>query len=450
MGKHETWKLFKNSWISTKPVLPGVWQRKEGGHVVRARVLAATTGQQKEIWKVLPEADALAALQWLTLEKERVRAGGVLVEPRKMRFAEFATSLFARKVETREIRSAKGRQKWGNTLEHLIAGTEVIETDDSGAQIGRKFVPGFGEMFLDKLGTVHVEEWRSGIARLIGAGDYAPATCNGWLSVLRVILQAAKRELGLGRLATDGVKDFDESEHETYSEEQPNALLPEEVPVFLDAMRALFPQHYAMVFLGMVTGLRPSSLRPLRRQGPKADVLWDEHKLLVRRSHTLGDEVMNTTKQRVKYRIHLPEAAVDVLRWHVETQLETSEMKESELLFPAITGGYRSPSVLNKPFEEVSVAIGLKKRFTQRGLRRTFNDLARAAQVEGVVTKSISGHLTDRMRERYSTVAPIEQRASIARVIDFAHARRPAEGGEQSGEQAPQSGEHKEKAGRLA
>jgi integrase len=460
MGKHENWKLFKNSWVSTKPVLPGVWRRKEGGHVVRARVLEATTGQQKEIWKVLPEVDAPAALKWLDVEKGRVRAGGVSVEPQKMRFAEFATSLFARKVETKEIRSAKGRQKWGNTLEHLIAGTEVIETDDSGAQVGRKSVPGFGEMFLDKLGTVHIEEWRAGIARLIQAGDYAPTTCNSWLSVLRVILQAAKRELGLSGLATEGVKDFDESEHETYSEEEPNALLPEEVPLFLGAMRELFPQHYAMVFLGMVTGLRPSSLRPLRRAGAKADVLWDEHKLLVRRSHTLGDEVMNTTKQRVKYRIHLPEVAMEVLRWHVNTQLATAEMKESELLFPAITGGYRSPSVLNKPFEEVGRAIGLSKRFTQRGLRRTFNDLARAAQVEGVVTKSISGHLTERMRERYSTVAPIEQRASIARVIDFAQAKpatnsadtvpptgEPAPSGEQTGEHARGGGEHQEKTG---
>src|SRR5215207_1950320 len=72
---------------------------------------------------------------------------------------------------------------------------------------------------------------------------------------------------------------------------------------------------------------------------------------------------------------------------------------------------------------EVGRAIGLNKRFTQRGLRRTFNDLARAAQVEGVVTKSIPGHLTARMRERYSTVASVEQRASIARVIDFAQAK---------------------------
>ena len=37
MKKQKDWKLFKDVWISPEPVLPGVWQRKEGGHVVRAR-----------------------------------------------------------------------------------------------------------------------------------------------------------------------------------------------------------------------------------------------------------------------------------------------------------------------------------------------------------------------------------------------------------------------------
>jgi hypothetical protein len=56
-------------------------------------------------------------------------------------------------------------------------------------------------------------------------------------------------------------------------------------------------------------------------------------------------------------------------------------------------------------------------KFTSRGLRRTFNDLARAADVETLVTKSISGHATDRMREHYLTVQPVEQRESIGRVL---------------------------------
>jgi hypothetical protein len=37
--------------------------------------------------------------------------------------------------------------------------------------------------------------------------------------------------------------------------------------------------------------------------------------------------------------------------------------------------------------------------------------------VEALVTKSISRHLTDRMREHYSTVRPVEQRESIGAVL---------------------------------
>jgi hypothetical protein len=47
------------------------------------------------------------------------------------------------------------------------------------------------------------------------------------------------------------------------------------------------------------------------------------------------------------------------------------------------------------------------------------NDLARHARIESLVTRSISGHLTERMQDHYSTVAPAEQRASIAKVIDL-------------------------------
>lgn len=81
--------------------------------------------------------------------------------------------------------------------------------------------------------------------------------------------------------------------------------------------------------------------------------------------------------------------------------------------------------MLNKPFAAVSDAIGLGYHFTQRGMRRTFNDLMRAAEVEAIVTRSISGHLTERMQDHYSTVSGSEQRTSIAKVIAL---MTPAEG----------------------
>ena len=101
----------------------------------------------------------------------------------------------------------------------------------------------------------------------------------------------------------------------------------------------------------------------------------------------------------------------------------TPEQEQSDLLFPSVTGGFRSPSVLNKPFADIADEIGLGKRFTQCGLRRTFNDLARVAQVNDVVTRSISGHLTSRMQDHYSTPAAEEKREGIARVIELARHR---------------------------
>jgi hypothetical protein len=52
-------------------------------------------------------------------------------------------------------------------------------------------------------------------------------------------------------------------------------------------------------------------------------------------------------------------------------------------------------------------------------MRRTFNDLMRTAQVEAIVTRSISGHLTERLQEHHSTVSGAEPHAGIAKVTDL-------------------------------
>lgn len=446
--QNDTWTKRWNSWV--KPTkLPGVWKRKDGGHLVRARVVDSATGKLKEIRRVMPGADELTALRWLEEERTRVRDGNVSAQRSSVRFADYAADVYERKkAPGGKIKSSAGRTRWKSTLEHLIAGTH-------GEKAGA-LVPGFGDIFIDKLNVNHVETWRTGMAVLIEAGDYAPTTANGWLSILRVVLKHAKRELALPSIATEGVENFDVSEHAVYTEEEPNALPAERVGDFLKRLRELYPQHYAMTYLGFVTGLRPSSLRPLRRSGPYADVLWDKNRILVRRSQTRGPEVMNTTKQKRRYAIDLPEEAMSVLKWHIDTQLTEDAQRESELLFPASTGGFRAPTVLNKPFAEVGDEMKLGFAFTQRGMRRTFNDLARRAQVESIVTRSISGHLTEQMQHHYSTVSSVEQRESIAKVIDlFGTARGAAQGdqaasGTQGGTQGTPGGTSNEKAGRGA
>jgi hypothetical protein len=66
------------------------------------------------------------------------------------------------------------------------------------------------------------------------------------------------------------------------------------------------------------------------------------------------------------------------------------------------------------------------------GDRPSSQDLARAAEVNDLVTRAVSGHATESMQHHYSTVSASEVKAGLAKVIDLAGFRRnldaPAEG----------------------
>jgi integrase len=403
MEKDGKWIMRWKYAIAPKPVKPGVWRRKEGGFLVRGRAVDRRTGKLREVLKTVDGGDASGAYRFLQDEIEKVRGGEDRSRETKIRFSEYAASLFERKVTKGKIRSAKTREKWESTLRlHLL--------------------PAFGDYLLDGIRRVDIEAWLEKMGKEVGAGRYSPVTVNNWLDILRVIITSAVAEYELSRNPIAGVEDIDTSTHFTYSEEEPNSLLVEEVPRFLGAIRGLYPQHFGMVALGFATGLRPSSLRPLRRHGPEADVLWEQGVVLVRRSHTRRDEVMEATKQKTRYRITLPDDLTAILRWHVD-RLPPGPMRDSELLFPSETGGFRAPSALDKPFREAAEAIRLPKRVTPRAMRRTFQDLARSADIESVVRQKICGHATQEMSELYSTVPQREIQAAGGAVISLAKYR---------------------------
>jgi len=93
----DKWKMQWNCLIAPTRV-PGVWKRKGGGHLVRARVVDPLTGRMKEIKRVLPEADLATAFKWLEDERARVRAGLVIAQLPKTRFADFALSVLDHKL----------------------------------------------------------------------------------------------------------------------------------------------------------------------------------------------------------------------------------------------------------------------------------------------------------------------------------------------------------------
>jgi hypothetical protein len=411
----QRWKMT----ISSEPVLPGVWKRKEGGHVVYGAAMDPRTGKRKDIRRVLNEEDPRKALAWLTLEREKVRRGLTETKAREVpAWNDFAESLFAQKVEDGTIQSAKGREKWATILGHLAAAP-------------------WADYFVDRIKHADLVDWRASLPslrwerrskdkkRVIKRGKYAASTLNDWLAVARVIFAAATIKYELPRDPMVGIEDFPIVER-TYTREEPNALTPEEVGKWLATFREKFPQFYAMAFLGLVHGQRPSTLRPIRRQGATPDLILDGPdgaRLLLRRSHTLRDEVWDRTKTKKDLDLALHPEVVEVLKWHIESQLKTDAQRKSDLLFPTQWGKLRSKSCLDKPFAKVTELCKLGKKITPRAMRRTFQDLMRKAEVEGVVTRAISGHATDAMRVHYSTAADAEVRGAVGKIVDLAKVR---------------------------
>jgi hypothetical protein len=84
-------------------------------------------------------------------------------------------------------------------------------------------------------------------------------------------LRRARLEFRLPADPTEGIRSFDTSQHRTYTREQPNALTAPELRDFLAHVRELYPQHYAMVFMGVqrVTG------NMLGRGGGGIEILYE-------------------------------------------------------------------------------------------------------------------------------------------------------------------------------
>lgn len=464
-----TWKKQWNSWVAPTRY-PGVYRRRDGGYLVRARV-TLPNGDRPEIRETLLECQTDAeASQFLVEAKQRMleeyraamseaTASTSLVLPPQVStsltvttsarlesetttavqqlavavkqelskrdtgksFREFARDVARHRAVNGNNATPASRDKFDDIINHLVDGTTVVVDAENDQKIK---LLGLGDYLLEDLTAPVIEKWKASIGEcLIAPGYYAPTTANGWLKTLRSLMKEAAHLYDLRRNEAALLSLFPLKGHQTYTREDPNALRPAQAYHFMRLLREQFPQHYGMTYLGLYTGARPCNLRPLRRKGLTSDLDWSTGKLYIARSQTRGQkteaEIRPRTKQGTQYYVQLPQGVLDVLAWHVRTQLVTANMLNSDLLFPGVHGKWRSPSVLDKPFEAISLQMKLGFRLTPKGLRRTFNDLARRAKVDRSVTRSISGHLTEEMQELYESVGEDETCKAVRKMVDL-------------------------------
>jgi integrase len=372
--------MLNMTWMQgcTKTRYAGIFKTKSG-YRVRVRAMDPRTGTLREANREYNGVDLHQALLNQTRVREEIRSGSIAAE--RLRVGEYAKHWIESKAPTVDPGTA---ERYAAALEDHV-------------------LPALGILFYDQLTALDVQKWVNAERRK----GYRAETIKGWFRVLRTMTRDAMEPLDLPRDPTLRIT-FPEDE-----ERENNALTPQTLAPFLSIMKRHSPQHFGLVAVLAFTGLRFCHASALRWE----DIDFEKAVVSVVRKNVRGRIGSVSRKKRAPRRFPLSPELAEILRDHRRMLVESQAPGLHDgWVFPSETGTLRTPGGLSKAWRACLKEARIAERFTVHGLRRTFNDLSRRAGVDAVITKSLTGHVTEKMRELYSTVGLDEKRAAVANV----------------------------------
>lgn len=388
----------------TQTKYPGITKLTDGRYVVRVQVPDPRTGKYRDTTRTLSlgTTEDEARKEQLDLKGDVARTGPVAS---RMKFNVYASNVIEGRIATGTVASPATIENYRYTLK---------------AKLNEQW----GDYFVDAITRYDVKLWLATLGRYVAQEKHTPETVNTWWRLFRSVMIEAAVDFQIND-PTLKLKGISKGLHRTYTLEEPNSLLPEELPAFFKAAAELEPEHFAMIMLGTLTGRRTCELRPLRRRGPLADLNWDNGIMQIRRSLTVGTKPMEQTKTGKDVVLFLPPKVIEIFETHVGAL--KGQRAESDLLFPPFwcqnvptADGYLTRWALRKPLAAICKAAKITKKITPKAMRRTYQDLCRAAGVSRLVQMSMSGHATDEMVAHYSTVAETEGRQALTKMLGIA------------------------------
>jgi len=285
-------------------------------------------------------------------------------------------------------------------------------------------LPALGDYFFDELRPRHVQAWiddsiRRGWttaakgSKLTEANTtrhaYTRSAISVWLRTLRTMCRDAMAELDLARDPTLRV----ELPQDERRPEGSRALSVAELRQFLDVFERDHVNHYALVATLAFTGLRFCHASALRWSD------WSEAEavLSVERKHVRGTVGPISRRKNAPSRYPVLPPLAAVLREHRSRLKAEGHDTEDGWMFPSRTGTLRTPNSLDKAWAKALDAAGIARRFTVHGLRYTFTDLIRRANVDAVVRRAMTGHVTAEMQHHYSHIDLDEMRTAMCGVF---------------------------------
>ncbi len=377
----------------------GIEKMARNKYRIRVRGKDPRTGKLKEVDRVVENISLSDAVRLREEWREELRNGDVEEQKERITVRAYAKSWLTIRLPRLKPSTA---QHYAGVLDlHIL--------------------PAFGDLYFDALTKKDVDEWVAA-----QDGKYRPETINSRIRVLRSLCGDAAADLGINNptarlraLPTRMVEDMRE------------ALDPDELARLLAAVKEMAPAQFALLLTLALTGMRWGEASALKwgdiheKDCVISMIRGHRHRYVSSpknnrpRVHPLTPELLAALKE---HRQILEEQQHPGLKegWIFATRSKRDSDKAS----------LRTPSSWSKSLPKWLEAAEINKHITPHSFRRTNVDLLRRAKVDAVVAKSLVGHTTESMRERYSTVATEEQREAATKIGDLinqAHANAPKE-----------------------
>lgn len=386
---------------------PGIKRISKGKYRIRVTATCAATGKRKEADRIV-ECDSLQ-----DAEGERVKLRDELLDEREP-------------VERPTVRD------YGNKWFERNAKKWAYSTRLRHAAHLDKIIDDLGDIYLDSVLPGDVKGF---LERLEQAG-YSTRTVNGALRVARTMLRDGKADFRLPGDPCERVKEVT-VDGEERDDGNGNVLTGEELHALFDHLEHPFK---LIAFTMGATGLRFCHASALRWEDLDLDAGVVRPKMTQYRGQV--SRIGGKSKKKTPKSIPLAPQLVAMLVAHRRRLVEGQHPGLAEgWVFPRPNGRTFYTGDLNAPIQAALKAAGISKRFTPHGLRRSFNNLARQETADAIVIRSITGHSTEQMTERYSHVGIDEKRRLVNAVVG-----RIRKCGDQSGDQGEADAETKNAA----
>lgn len=376
-----------------KKVAPGVYRLKGGRYRIRATVTDRRTGKRLDKMMTCPAG---------TTKGDAIRAQAGLVEDLQAQVDAVAPVVAL-----------------PSTLSDYAERWIELKAKRSRASRMQNLVDALAKWILPKLGHLPVEDitrrdveqwvvWSERVTKPNGTG-YSQATALTWWRILCAILRDATAEY---RLTHDPTHRVRPPRRRGGVRRERRTLGSKQLEGMLDTVKRFFPHRYPEVLCLALTGIRAGELYALRW----SDIEFAERRILVRRSVWRGNVGPTKTVDPRVVPLHRRLAAV--LHGH-RAWMEMNEHRglKRDLVFPSNTGGHRVSASLHKPLAYAAEHLGIDVRVTPQVLRRTFNTLLVMAGVDRIVQRSMMGHSSEQMTERYAGISIEAKHAALDQLL---------------------------------